>query len=365
VDEAARVRALLALARASQGDAALVNRAWDARAKLPAWSQAQLAETIARMNPKDGRAKKLLASLATQAKIESGRAWITEPAGPWASLWFGDETPTSALLRAMLVADPENVLVPRLAGGLVQARQGGRWSNTWTTAESMAALADYAARYESGTVRTEVATSGKALLTADLGKRGLAQAHLAQADLVAGPLTVKSTNGGRVYYEARVSWADPSQPARDEGFTLLRKVEVLDGAGPNGALASGARVRVTLQVATPQPRFDVALVDQLPAGLEAIDGTLATTSMQDLADERGGNDAGYGFGRRQLNDASVAWYGSYLPPGVQTVSYLARATTPGTYVLPGATIEEMYHPEVHGRTASGSVVVLPRAPAAK
>jgi hypothetical protein len=229
----------------------------------------------------------------------------------------------------------------------------------------MAALADYAARHESGAVRTEVAAAGKSLLTADLGKRGLAQAHLSMPELLAGPLTVTSTNGGRVYYEARVSWADPKQAARDEGFTLLRKVEVLDGAGADGSLVSGARVRVTLQVATPAPRFDVALVDQLPAGLEAIDGTLATTSMQDLADERGAEDMGYGFGRRLVNDASVAWYGTYLPPGVHAVSYLARATTPGTYVLPGATIEEMYHPEVHGRTASGSVVVLPRTPAAK
>ena len=40
-----------------------------------------------------------------------------------------------------------------------------------------------------------------------------------------------------------------------------------------------------------------------------------------------------------------------------TVAYTVRAVSPGTYVHPGATVEDMYRPARFGRTASGSVTV--------
>jgi len=36
---------------------------------------------------------------------------------------------------------------------------------------------------------------------------------------------------------------------------------------------------------------------------------------------------------------------------------VARATTPGTFVVPPAKAEEMYSPEVFGRSASDLVIV--------
>jgi len=42
---------------------------------------------------------------------------------------------------------------------------------------------------------------------------------------------------------------------------------------------------------------------------------------------------------------------------VYDYSYVARATTPGTYVVPPAKAEEMYSPEVFGRGATDRVVV--------
>jgi hypothetical protein len=37
--------------------------------------------------------------------------------------------------------------------------------------------------------------------------------------------------------------------------------------------------------------------------------------------------------------------------------YLARATTVGTFVVPGTSAEEMYQPEIAARTAPGTFVV--------
>ena len=38
-------------------------------------------------------------------------------------------------------------------------------------------------------------------------------------------------------------------------------------------------------------------------------------------------------------------------------TYVARATTPGTFVVPPTRAEEMYSPETFGRTATDHVIV--------
>jgi uncharacterized protein YfaS (alpha-2-macroglobulin family) len=45
-------------------------------------------------------------------------------------------------------------------------------------------------------------------------------------------------------------------------------------------------------------------------------------------------------------------------PAVQaTVAYIVRAVTPGTYVHPAATVEDMYRPDRYARTAAGTLTV--------
>ena len=39
------------------------------------------------------------------------------------------------------------------------------------------------------------------------------------------------------------------------------------------------------------------------------------------------------------------------------VAYMIRAVAPGTYAHAGASVEDMYRPEVNARTATGTVVV--------
>jgi uncharacterized protein YfaS (alpha-2-macroglobulin family) len=43
--------------------------------------------------------------------------------------------------------------------------------------------------------------------------------------------------------------------------------------------------------------------------------------------------------------------------GVHTYEYIARATTPGNFVVPPTKAEEMYMPETFGRAASDRVIV--------
>jgi uncharacterized protein YfaS (alpha-2-macroglobulin family) len=43
--------------------------------------------------------------------------------------------------------------------------------------------------------------------------------------------------------------------------------------------------------------------------------------------------------------------------GVYTYDYVARATTPGTFVTPPTKAEEMYAPDVFGRSSSDLVII--------
>jgi alpha-2-macroglobulin len=53
----------------------------------------------------------------------------------------------------------------------------------------------------------------------------------------------------------------------------------------------------------------------------------------------------------------VEAFASLLWEGIHTYTYVARATTPGDFVVPPARAEEMYSPEVFGRSSTDRVVV--------
>ena len=114
----------------------------------------------------------------------------------------------------------------------------------------------------------------------------------------------------------------------------------------------------------PARRYHVALVDPLPAGLEALNPALATTGAlppapaDDAADRR----AWWWWSRpwfehQNLRDERVEAFTTLLWEGVHQYSYVARATTPGRFVVPPPKAEEMYHPETFGRGATDTVMV--------
>jgi uncharacterized protein YfaS (alpha-2-macroglobulin family) len=72
-------------------------------------------------------------------------------------------------------------------------------------------------------------------------------------------------------------------------------------------------------------------------------------------------DAGYWtpFEHRELRDDRVMWSATTVYPGRYTLTYLARATTPGRFVRPPAHAEEMYDPSVFGRTEGSVFTVVP------
>ena len=63
------------------------------------------------------------------------------------------------------------------------------------------------------------------------------------------------------------------------------------------------------------------------------------------------------FEHQNMRDDRVEAFTSYLAGGTYEYTYIARATTPGHFVVPPTKAEELYAPEVFGRSASATVVV--------
>jgi len=141
---------------------------------------------------------------------------------------------------------------------------------------------------------------------------------------------------------------DPDDVTRDEDGTWRFK--------------AGARVRVRLNMVNTNRRYHVALVDPLPAGLESINPALAVSGDVPEDPNDSENDFGWWWRRswyehQNLRDERAEAFATLLWEGVHNYTYVARATTPGTFVVPPTKAEEMYSPEVFGRSSTDRVVV--------
>ena len=109
-------------------------------------------------------------------------------------------------------------------------------------------------------------------------------------------------------------------------------------------------------------RYHVALVDPLPAGLEIINPALGRLGRACLPTPVDRQDRWWWwwwpwYEHQNLRDERAEAFTTLLWDGVYDYSYVARATTPGEFVVPPAKAEEMYTPEVFGRSASDKVIV--------
>jgi uncharacterized protein YfaS (alpha-2-macroglobulin family) len=200
---------------------------------------------------------------------------------------------------------------------------------------------------------------------------------LSPADL-ASPLTITNTSNYKLGSVVTVLGAALTpEPAIAKGFTIERTYYSLDGkkvdlesaTGGTGKLKQNDRLVVVLKVNATETGGRILLVDRLPAGLEienprlvdsgdvrSLDWLKTTLAPQhtEFRDDRfvaafdffgGASDHRRGFRGGETESGS--------PVASATVAYIVRAVTPGSFVHPAATVEDMYRPERFARTAAG------------
>ena len=318
--------------------------------------------------------------IGNRAVETAGAANFTVSYGDEAYLLLHSNRRTDAIiLDAMIAGDPQSDLIPKVVTGLLAHRTSGRWGNTQENVFVLLALdryfnifeaqePDFVARIWLGD--TYVGSHEYAGRTTERHETEIPMAYLA-AEGETQDLILSKDGPGRLYYRLGLRYAptDLDLDPLDMGFIIQRSYEAVDDPADvvqdeDGVwhIKAGARVRVRLTMVADNRRYHVALVDPLPAGLEIVNPSLAVSG--DLPQDPNESESRYGwwwwgpwYEHQNMRDERAEAFASLLWEGVHQYSYVARATTPGTFVVPPAKAEEMYSPEVFGRSSSDWVIV--------
>ena len=283
-----------------------------------------------------------------------------------------------------LDANPGLAELPmKLVRTITQARAGkaggahlDHWENTQENVFCLAALDDYARRYESVTpmfsmkaalaeqpmgvarfsaLRDPPVTLTHPIVEADIGeKRDLTLTHEGQ---------------GRGYFAATVRYVekDEDAAAANAGLQLKRRfavkregkwVDLVGNAGGPMTIRRGELVRVTLTLNAPSERYFVVVDDPVPGGLEPLSPDLATSSG--LAAEEASPPGGaypYPFYHRELRFDSARFFADAVAQGTHVLTWIGQAVAVGRFTVPAPHAEQMYDPDIFGNDVPATLVV--------
>jgi uncharacterized protein YfaS (alpha-2-macroglobulin family) len=369
-----------------------LNRLYGYRDRMPVFALAYLHDAMLANKETSGpRITDLGRRMANAILPEAGSAHVEELADPYL-LWFWNSNvrSTAIVLNSLVRANAGEPSITPIVRWMMAARKDGRWGNTQENAHAMESLVNYYRKYEttipdfSAVVKLgteEVAreefkgrsTDSKAM---DLSMPQMLSKGASGATL---PLTFSRGGTGTLFYATRLRYAADAtyQQGLDSGFRIERKYEpyVENGTKPSATTyKAGDLVRVTLTFRLTKERRFVAVTDPLPAGFEAVESWFTTTaqtiaSQQDRQSASGGDLSGSdefswdrwwrhgGFDHVERHDDRVQLFATRLSEGTHEFSYVVRATTAGTFRTAPARVEEMYEPEVFGRTATAVIEI--------
>jgi uncharacterized protein YfaS (alpha-2-macroglobulin family) len=378
VSAAERARLLLVLAlsgRPDRPDAESLYRDTVTRAHLDVGELADLGRALA-LSGDRSRGMSIAATLDSRVMASAtGAHWEASAA----SLWYQPiYTTTAAALGALLTLDPADSVVPAAVRWLMMSRHGEGWDCPRDDAQIVSTLTAYARLAHEGqaayryrvAISTLDAMSGSYTPANQRGVNTLAvpaaalrpgRARLLEISRDAGG---DSLGWGPLYYVARLHYYLPARliAPRSEGIEVSRAYLDLHNR-PITQIQSGAIVKIRLRIETNQTLEYLDVEDPLPAGLEPIDGSLATSQQGlfrpswDFAYDTSVGQLDWYVSHSDLRDDRVSLYAGYLPSGTYTYTYLAQATVPGAYAVPPTRATETFFPEVFGRGAGQSFSV--------
>jgi uncharacterized protein YfaS (alpha-2-macroglobulin family) len=299
-------------------------------------------------------------------------------------LLLSSDRRTDAILMSALIGDnPQSDLIPKLVNGLLAHQTRGRWRNTQENVFVLLALDRYFNTFEAETPdfvariwlgETYAGAHTYEGRTTERHETEIPMVYLVDETFGGGEtqdLVLDKEGPGRLYYRLGLRYAptDLDLPPLDMGFVVQRTYEAVDDPedvrrDDNGVwhFRAGARVRVRLTMVADNRRYHVALIDPLPAGLEIVNPALAISGS--IPQDPDSPDYRHGwwwwwpwYEHQNMRDERAEAFTTLLWDGVYEYTYVARATTPGRFVVPPAKAEEMYSPEVFGRSGGDIVIV--------
>ena len=316
------------------------------------------------------------------------------------SFLASDRRTDAIIMEALIETDPKNSLIPKLVKGLLAHKKKGRWGSTNENTYILLALDRYfhvfeniepdfiakswVAGFYAGEQTFKGRTTDKQIIKVPMKylAKSSSQSILSSSENENNNNNENSKTNiillkqgqGRMYYRLGLTYApcDLRLESSNYGFIVERTYEhidkpedvTFDESSRIWKIKASSRVKVRLTMKNRSRRYHVALVDKLPAGFEAINSALAGNAS--ILDETNNNNNGnqekfYYFTNwyehSNIRDERVEAFTSLLWEGIHTFEFICRATTIGHFAVPPAQAEEMYSPEIFGRSESTEVII--------
>nr|MBP8284560.1 hypothetical protein [Chromatiaceae bacterium] len=365
------------MAEMGQGDAGRMTTLFEVRERLDLYGKAYLAMAMADVGLTE-QSNTLLDDLAGQVEISASGAMWAEGSVDWWNMNTDTRT-TAIVLTAFTRLRPDWEILPQAVRWLMSARQARSWTTTQETSWALIGLTDWMVQTGelqpdyNWTAQLNGAPLGSGSFTADTA-REQTTLRTAITDLLrdqANALRLGRDNDtGQLYYTTQLRYFldATAVPALDRGFVVERSFAAADGAKIGQTISTAAVgdvISVTVRMVVPSPRYHVLLEVPIPAGTEPIDSSLATTSdaFGDPQFEQEGQSANpYWWSywtptATDIRDDKVALFATNLQPGTYAYTFLVQATTPGEFRVLPAQAEQMYFPDVWGRSAGALFTV--------
>jgi uncharacterized protein YfaS (alpha-2-macroglobulin family) len=361
-----RLHALVALATGNEHPTTFLADIDAQRDQLAFADQVRLARLLASAPAYAPRAATLAKTI--EGKLyDTGRGVAVNLPGRYA--WFDRPVVAQAeVLRLELARRADGETLDRLTRTLLDLRRNGSFGCACETAAALDALVDLAARAPQADFTGSATLAGRTIARENFDGPHAPQytATVAMRDLPAGRSTLALVKDGSgtlhyaVTYRYRLAGA---APGRLNGLRVTRVVRPANAtttlatmglALPAASLELAAAhvYDVELQIVSDHPVERVVIADPLPAGMEAVDTTFATTSKALAAPA-----ASWEIGDQRIRTDRVEAYADHLDAGIYRLHYLARTVTPGTFTWPGAQAHLADRPDEFGRSAASVVVV--------
>ena len=253
----------------------------------------------------------------------------------------------AAMLALAAESRPVSAVVPELIGFVTAERDATQWTSTQDEAWMLLA----ARALQAGNAALSLEIDGQPYT-------GAFSKTVTGEELLDRPIVVANA-GSRPIQAVVTTVAAPLQPlpAGGDGFGIERTYYRLDGSEANVTeVAQNERFVVVLKVTEDNDWAQRVLVnDLLPAGFEIDNPRLVSSADLANFDWLARTEAAHLEFR---DDRFVAAFDR--PAGGDraiTLAYVVRAVTPGVYLHPAASVEDMYRPLLSARTATGLMEV--------
>jgi uncharacterized protein YfaS (alpha-2-macroglobulin family) len=348
---------------------------FDRKQHMGVFGLASLAIALDGLKGQGDRVAQLLDEV--EANYDADGNLVKEP-GHRDFYYFGSKTRTNAqTVIALGRLRPASVLKAKLAQKLAESTEG---YTTQATAYSLMAIAEQLRNQPTVGAPVTASLDGVALTpAAELGA-GALEFRIPVADLRGKTpiLQLRSDSAAAIAFMVEGAWKRALDDARGLvatsaklGPDVYRAVTDAQGRPIDlTAVKPGQVLRVALLADLPVGQLDgnqmnfLAVTDRLPAGFEPIQPDLWTVARApDITDAHpfydqlrwGGSDASH----IELRDDRVLVYFDRVWGERVVATYLVRASTPGTFVLPPASAEFMYVGGSHGYSTAGKVHIKP------